>query len=81
MNRKQDLSLIIGIAIPFLMILVVAASIYLPGLFAPAPTCRFLYAAGDDYYQGSQYVVERGRLAKRNIKMLQELGRSATYVV
>lgn len=68
MNRKQDLSLVIGIAIPILMIVLVAASIYLPGLFAPAPTGRFLYVTGDNFYQGSQYVVEQGKLTKRDIK-------------
>ncbi len=68
MKAKQNISLIIGIAIPVLMIVLVAASIYLPGLFSPAPKVNFLYVIGDDYYQGQQYTVENGKLTKREVK-------------
>ena len=68
MERQKNISLIIGICIPLFMIVLVAASIYLPGLFAPPPQVNFLYVTGDDYYQGQQYVVEQGRLAKREVK-------------
>jgi hypothetical protein len=47
------------------MIVLVAASIYLPGLFAPPAKFNFVYVTGEDYYGRSQYVVEQGRLAKR----------------
>jgi len=68
MKTKQNISLIIGLAIPILMIVLVAASIYLPGLFSPAPKVNFLYVIGDDYYQGQQYVVENGKVTKREVK-------------
>ncbi len=68
MAVKKNTSLIIAMAIPILMIVLVAVSIYLPGLFAPAPQFDFLYVSGDDYYAGHQYVVENGKLAKRDVK-------------
>lgn len=68
MRAKQNISLIVGIAIPVLMIALVAASIYLPGLFSPAPKVNFLYVIGDDYYQGRQYAIENGKLTKREVK-------------
>ncbi len=67
MNSKKNVSLIIALGIPVLMIVLVAASIYLPGLFAPAPQHHFLYVT-DDFYQGGQYVVEKGTLIKRELK-------------
>ena len=68
MKPQKNISLIIGLAIPFLMIVLVAASIYLPGLFAPQPTINFLYVTGDDYYLDHSYVVENGELTKREVK-------------
>lgn len=68
MQPKRNISLIIGIAIPLIMIALVAASIYLPQLFAPPPKFNFLYVTDDDYYQGRQYAVENGRLTRREIK-------------
>jgi hypothetical protein len=67
MKTDKRISLIIGIAIPCLMIVLVAASIYLPGLFSPPPTFDFLYITGDDYYQNRRYGVEQGRLAERQV--------------
>jgi hypothetical protein len=67
MAARKNVSLIVGIGIPVLMIVLVAGGIYLPMLFAPAPKFHFLYVTGDDYYQGKQYVVEGGRLAKREV--------------
>ncbi len=67
MKSKKNISLIIGLAIPVLMIVLVAASIYLPGLFAPQPRVNFLDVTGDNEYQGPAYVVERGTLVKRDV--------------
>ncbi len=68
MNPKKNVSLIVGIAIPFLMIILVAISIYVPALFAPAPRINFLYMTGDDYGQGHEYIVENSSLVKREVK-------------
>ena len=68
MKPQKNISLIVGLAIPFLMIVLVAASIYLPGLFAPQPKFNFLYVTDDDYYQGHAYVIENGKLTKREVK-------------
>ena len=68
MNPKKNVSLIVGIAIPILMIVLVAISIYVPALFAPAPRADFLYITGDSYYQGQEYVLDNGKLVKREVK-------------
>jgi hypothetical protein len=65
---KKNISLVIGVSIPILMILFVAGSIYLPGLFIK-PQFSFLYVSGDDYYYGQQqYSVQDGKLVKNEIK-------------
>lgn len=51
----------IGFSIPVLMILFVAASIYLPGIFQQ-PRYNFLYSADADYYDNRTYSVSNGRL-------------------
>ncbi len=68
MKIKDNVSLIIGISIPILMIVLVAASIYLPAIFSPQPQFNFLYVTNDDYYKGRQYVIENGKLVKREVK-------------
>ena len=65
MNKKQNSTLIIGIAIPILMILFVAASIYLPGLFAKAPKYNFLYSDmsnGPCYNDLQRYLISGGKI-------------------
>lgn len=65
---KKNITLVLGISIPILMILLVAGSIYLPGLFIH-PKYSFLYVSGDDYYynNGQRYFVENSRLKKNEI--------------
>ncbi len=65
---KKNVPLIVGIAIPILMILFVAASIYLPGLFAPSPKYNFLYITGGDYRNRDIYSVNNSRLVRNDIK-------------
>ncbi|MBI2589818.1 hypothetical protein HYW32_02235 [Candidatus Berkelbacteria bacterium] len=68
---KKNITLILGISIPILMILFVAGSIYLPGLFIK-PHFNFLYVSGDDSYyyynSGHQYSVQNDKLVKNEIK-------------
>jgi len=64
---SPNISLIIGLAIPFLMIILVALSIYVPAIFSPQPQYNFLYVTGDDYWNGRQYVVQSGKLIEREI--------------
>ena len=68
MSSKKNVSLIIGIAIPIFMIFLIAVSIYLPSLFAPAPQYNFLYVTEDSYGRGRQYGVENGVLVKYEVK-------------
>lgn len=63
MLSKKNAPLIIGFLIPILMVLFVAASIYLPGLFLQ-PKYNFLYSTGGDYYGSRSYFVSNGHLAE-----------------
>lgn len=65
---KKNITLIVGISIPILMILFVAASIYLPGFFIQ-PKYNFIYTSGDDYcyHNQYQYSVQNGKLIRNEI--------------
>ncbi|MES2201698.1 MAG: hypothetical protein V4498_05555 [candidate division FCPU426 bacterium] len=65
---KKNITLIVGISIPILMILFVAASIYLPGFFIH-PKYNFLYATGYDIASCSPclYSVENHKLVRNTI--------------
>lgn len=68
---KKNITLVIGISIPILMILLVASSIYLPGFFIK-PHFNFLYVSGDDssyyYNNGYHYSVQNNQLVRNEIK-------------
>jgi len=66
MTNKRNISLIVGLSIPVLMILFVAGSIYLPGIFIK-PKYNFVYVSGYDYYHGRQYSVSNNILVKNQI--------------
>ena len=59
--NKKNLPLILGFSIPIVMILFVAASIYIPGIFSN-PKYNFLYSSGQDYYSRNIYQVRNGKL-------------------
>ena len=61
---KNNITLVIGLSIPILMILFVTGSIYLPRLFTTTqpPHYSFLYTIGGDYSSKYYYSVENGRL-------------------
>ena len=72
MYAKKNISLVIGIAIPLLMILFVAGSIYVPTLFVKPASVNFLYETGDEYpYAAARYVVEKGKLTKDESSAVQ----------
>lgn len=64
MEIRKNISLILGVAIPLLMIVAVACAIYLPGLFVK-PTYDFVYTLGSDIYYSPYYEVENGKIVKR----------------
>lgn len=66
MNIKKNISLIIAIAVPILMIIFVAASIYLPRFFIH-PQYNFLYVTGD-YSEAQRYAVDDTQLVKNDLK-------------
>lgn len=57
MLAKKNLPLLLGLAIPVLMIIFVAASIYLPGVFVK-PTHNFIYTTELDTYTHPHYQVD-----------------------
>lgn len=65
---RQNLPLIVGLSLPVLMILFIAAAIYIPALFAN-PTTDFVYAIGDGtYYRfdgiNGEYVIQSGKIVR-----------------
>lgn len=65
---KKNITLVLGISIPILMILAVAISIYLPGLFVK-PQYNFLYVSDDGYYyNGYEYTVNNGKLIRNEMQ-------------
>jgi hypothetical protein len=67
-ERSKDIALIIGLAIPLLMIVFVAGAIYLPRLFSSLdpPQHDFLYLVGSPYGD-ERYLVVDGRLEVRKV--------------
>lgn len=68
---KKNITFILGMSIPVLMILIVAGSIYLPSLFVKAPAVNFLYSIGDDNYYCDgiqQYTVQNNKLLRNIVK-------------
>jgi hypothetical protein len=66
---KKNITLIIAISIPILMIIFVAASIYLPGIFIK-PKFNFLYSNCDkySYYNKYYYYVQNGKLTRTEMQ-------------
>lgn len=71
MKIRPNAPLLIGIGLPVAMVVFVAASIYLPGLFAKQPAHNFIYSiANDDSYCGRScggYEVQNAKLAERSV--------------
>lgn len=63
MKTKENLPLIIGIALPVLLVAFVAGAIYLPRFFVDPPQYDFIYATGD-YTTLSYYEVVDGKLTQ-----------------
>src|SRR3989338_8431803 len=69
MLNKKRLPLIIALAIPALMIIAVALSIYIPALTSE-PQYDFIYSTGDYYY--GNYFVKDGKVLKQDLPKTQE---------
>lgn len=62
---KQNVPLLVGLALPVIMIILVALSIYLPRFLSSAvPQYDFLYMANNNYSGCTTYSVQMGRLIK-----------------
>ncbi len=70
MKFRPNAPLLIGIGLPVLMVVLVAASIYVPSLFAKKPAYDFIYSVPSDPYSyygpgNTVYVVENGKLVEQ----------------
>lgn len=71
-QKPTTIPLIFAIAIPLIMVLLVAATIYIPSRFSPQPAYSFIYsvrgerafAPGESYYV---YEVSDGKLIRRQL--------------
>jgi len=63
-KQQKNWSLYLGLAIPLLMVLFIAVSIYLPRLLdnTPPPTFDFLYTSSTNYYYQNTLDVREGKL-------------------
>ena len=59
--NKQKLPLYIALAIPMLMIVLIALFVYIPGI-GKKPHINFLYVSGQGYYSNYNYAVSGGKL-------------------
>lgn len=66
MEIKKNISLWVGLAIPVVMIILVALAIYIPKLTAPKPQVSFVYVSGNyNYaYPSATYSVVGGKITK-----------------
>ncbi len=74
---RKHLPLLIGIAIPVLMVLLVAASIIIPGMLVQ-PQYGFLYLTTSDYSSNWEYSVEKGQLTKKKARTPGDTGSEPT---
>lgn len=72
MKDTKTYPLIIGLLVPVLMIVFIAASVFIPHLFAPAPQYDFIYSVSDGYSPESDYSVRDGRIQFRDLKDLSQ---------
>ena len=72
MKNQEKMPLIIGLIIPVLMVIFIAASIFVPRLFAPPVQYDFIYSVPDGYNPDSEYWVREGRIQLRDIKDLNQ---------
>lgn len=74
-TQQSKIPLIFALAIPFIMVVLIALSIYVPRLFATPPQYDFLYVINDSempytviegkFYYSPIYRVENGKLVQR----------------
>jgi len=61
---KQNLALVVGLAIPVAMVIIIALVIYIPRFFTEPPQYDFVYAVGEGiYYPTSPYSYPEGPYA------------------
>src|SRR3989344_2326446 len=68
-KHMKNLPLIIGIALPFIFIIIIAAVVYLPNAFIN-PEHDFIYTAGDGYYYEHGNVVYKNVISLENGKII-----------
>jgi hypothetical protein len=71
---KKNITLIIGLSIPVLMVFFVTASVYIPRLWAPTevPGFDFVYTIGDQFGADYYYRVADGKITKEKVEYPQD---------
>lgn len=60
--------LIIGLLVPVLMVVFIAASVFVPRLFAPPPGYDFIYSVSDGWRPDTDYVLHEGRIQAMDMR-------------
>lgn len=68
MKDAKSYPLIVGLAIPVLMVIFIAASVLLPRLFAPPPRYDFIYSMADGHNPEVEYAVQNGKIESRDLR-------------
>ena len=58
---KENLPLIVGITLPIALVVLIAAVIYIPAMFAKPPVVDFIFV-DNNYSYGQHYEVRRGKI-------------------
>lgn len=61
---KKNITFILALLVPLLMILLIVASIYLPRIFIDPPQYDFLYSVNNNSIDG-KYFIENGKIVER----------------
>ena len=67
--KRKNIPLIIALFIPVVMVVLIAASIYLPSFFVSPPQTDFVYSMGGDYYSRDKFTVKEGRVVENEVKL------------
>lgn len=78
MTKKKNIPFIVALSIPVFMIVLTAASIYIPQMFVK-PKFDFIYTTGQYYCHNSWYRVENQKVARHTPKVEKPNHHCANY--
>jgi len=69
MNFRKNASLLVGLAIPLVLIIAVIVSIYIPRLTNKPPHYNFLYTSNNYYPSNVRFKVQQGKLIREELPL------------